>query len=106
MRSKVIDQFKYIGGADTAFDRTGFDTGIFIAIGGTASTAIKVQTCSTSTGSFTDYATLVAGADADTDTDVGIAVDLSGAEKYVKVTGATTASCVLGDASKDPTPAS
>ena len=106
MRSKVIDQFKYVGGAGSAFDRTGFDTGIFIAIGGTASTAIKVVTCDTSTGVFTDYVTLVAGADAGDDTDVGIAVDLSGAEKYVKVTGATTASCVLGDASKDPTPAS
>ena len=106
MRSKIIDQFKYVGGAGSAFDRTGFDTGIFIAIGGTSSTAIKVVTSATSDGVFTDVATIVAGADAGADTNVGVAVDLSGAKKYVKVTGATTASCVLGDASKDPTPAS
>ena len=102
MRSKVIDQFKYVGSAGTAFDRTGFDTGIFIAIGGTSSTAIKVQHCDTSNGTFTDYATLVASADAGTTTDVGIALDISGAKKYIKMTGATKASVILGDASFDP----
>lgn len=102
MRSKIIDQFKYQKAAGTAFDRTGYNTGIFVCVGGTASTAIKVQTCSTSGGTFTDLATLVAAADAATTTDVGIAVDLSGAEKYVKVTGATTASCILGDGIVDP----
>ena len=102
IRSKILSQVKYQKTAGTAFDRTGFDTGIFIAIGGTSSTAIKVQTCDTADGDFIDYVTLVAGADAGASTDVGVAVDLTGAKKYVKVTGATTASCVLGDAVKDP----
>lgn len=102
MRSKILDQYKYQKTAGTAFDRTGFNTGIFIAIGGTASTAIKVQTCATSDGTFTDLATIVASTDAGVTTDVGVAVDLSGAKKYVKVTGATTASCVLGDGRINP----
>ena len=45
MRSKILNQFKYQKTAGTAFDRTGFNTGIFIAIGGSSSTAIKVVTC-------------------------------------------------------------
>lgn len=32
MRSKVLDQFKYVGSAGTAFDRTGFNSAIFVAI--------------------------------------------------------------------------
>lgn len=102
MRSKIINQYKYQKTAGTAFDRTGYNTGIFIAIGGTSSTAIKVQTCDTSDGVFEDFATLVAAADAGVSTDVGIALDISGAKKYVKITGATTASVVLGDGIKDP----
>lgn len=102
MRGKILDQYKYVKTAGTAFDRTGFDTGIIIAIGGTSSTAIKVQTCATSSGTFVDYATIVAAADAGSSTNVGVAIDLSGAEKYIKVTGATTASVVLGDGRINP----
>ncbi len=102
MRSKILNQYKYQKTAGTAFDRTGFNTAIFIAIGGTSSTAIKVQTCDTSDGVFEDFATLVAGADAGSSTDVGIALDISGAKKYLKMTGATKASVVLGDGIKDP----
>lgn len=106
MRSKVLDQFKYVGSAGTAFDRTGFNSAIFVVIGGTSSTAIKVQHCDTSSGVFTDFETLVAAADAGTTTDVGIALDISGAKKFIKMTGATKASAILGDAIIDPTPAS
>lgn len=106
MRSKVLDQFKYVGSAGTAFDRTGFNSAIFVAIGGTSSTAIKVQHCDTSGGTFTDFATIVAAADAGSSTDVGVALDISGAKKYIKMTGATKASVILGDAIVDPTPAS
>lgn len=102
MRSKILDQFKYQKTAGTAFDRTGYNTGIFVCIGGTSSTAIKVVTCDTADGDFTDVATLVASTSAETSTDVGVAVDLSGAKKYVKVTGATKTSCILGDGIKDP----
>lgn len=97
IRSKIIDQIKYQSSAGTAFDRTGYDSGVFVAIGGTESTAIKVQTCDTADGTFEDYTVLVSADDAESTTDVGIAVDLTGAKKYVKVTGATTASCILGD---------
>lgn len=102
MRSKVLDQFKYVGSAGTAFDRTGFNSAIFIAIGGTSSTAIKVQHCDTNNGTFTDFATLVSADDAGTTTDVGIALDISGAKKFIKMTGATKASVILGDAIIDP----
>lgn len=102
MRSKILDQFKYQGSAGTAFDRTGFDSGLFIAIGGTSNTAIKVQHCDTNNGTFADFATLVSADDAGSGTDVGIALDISGAKKFLKMTGATKASCVLSDAKKEP----
>lgn len=102
MRSKIIDQFKYQKNAGTAFDRTGINTVIAIAIGGTSSTAIKLVTCDTSDGVFEDVKTLVAAADAGSSTDVGVAVDISGCKKYIKITGATKASFVLADAIKDP----
>lgn len=101
IRSKIIDQIKYQKTAGTAFDRTGFNTGIFVCIGGTSNTAIKVQTCDTSSGTFVDFVTLVSADDAGSSTDVGIAVDLTGADKFVKVTGATACSCILGDAQVD-----
>ena len=44
----------------------------------------------------------MAAADAGSSTNVGVAIDLSGAEKYIKVTGATTASVVLGDGRINP----
>ena len=102
MRSKILDQIKYQKTAGTAFDRTGFNTAIFIAIGGTSSTAIKVQHCDTSSGTFEDFATLVSADDAGTSTDVGIALDISGAKKFIKMTGATKASVILGDGRIDP----
>ena len=102
MRSKILDQIKYQKNAGTAFDRTGFNTVIAIAIGGSSSTAIKLVTCDTSNGVFEDVVTLVAAADAGSSSDVGVAVDISGCKKYIKITGATKASFVLGDAIKDP----
>jgi len=102
MRSKLLDQFKYQKNAGTAFDRTGFNSCIAIAIGGSSSTAIKLQTCDTSDGVFEDVATLVASTEAGSDSDVGVGIDISGCKKYLKITGATKASVVLGDAIKDP----
>lgn len=102
MKSKLLDQFKYVKNAGTAFDRTGFDSCIAIAIGGSSSTAIKLQTCDTSGGVFEDVATLVASTEAGSDSDVGVGIDISGCKKYLKITGATKASVVLGDANKDP----
>lgn len=102
MRSKILDQYKYAQDLTSATDRTGFGSAIFIAIGGTNATAIKVQHCDTSNGSYTDFATLVAAADAGASTNVGVGLDISGAKKYIKVTGATTAVAVLQDANIDP----
>ena len=59
MRSKIINQIKYQKNAGTAFDRTGYNTVIAIAIGGSSSTAIKLVTCDTSDGEFEDVATAV-----------------------------------------------
>ena len=42
MRSKLLDQFKYSADLTSATDRTGFDSAVFIAIGGTATTAVAV----------------------------------------------------------------
>lgn len=102
MRSKLLDQFKYVNTAGTAFDRTGFNSCIAIAIGGTSLTAIKLQTCDTADGAFEDVVTLVESTEAGSSSDVGIGVDISGCKKYLKITGATKASVVLGDAIIDP----
>lgn len=101
MRSKFLEQVKYADDLTSATARTG-DSGLFIVIGGTESTAIKLQHCDTSNGSYTDFATLVAAADADSSTNEGVQLDISGAKKYLKITGATTAVAVFGDLPFDP----
>ena len=102
MRSKLLDQYNYADDLTAATDRTGYDTAVVIAIGGTTSTAIKLQHCDTSNGSYTDFAEIVAAADAGETTNVAKGVDISGAKKYLKVTGATTALAVLSDGRVDP----
>lgn len=101
MRSKFLNQIKYGADLTTATEKKG-DSGAFIVIGGTAATAIKLQHCDTSDGTYEDFATLVAGADAGSDTNECVELDVSGAKKYLKVTGATTAVVVFGDLRFDP----
>lgn len=101
MRSKFLEQVKYADDLTSATARTG-DSGLFIVIGGTTSTAIKLQHCDTAAGSYTDFATLVAAADAGSSTNEGVQLDISGAKKYLKITGATTAVAVFGDMPFDP----
>lgn len=100
MRSQVIDMIGYAGDISTAKDRIGIDSALIMVKGGTSGTAIKVVTCSTSNGEFVDYVTLeTEGA---SDLVKGYYVDLKGADKYIKVTGAKFADVVFGDCNFDP----
>lgn len=100
MRSQVIDMVGYAGDITTAKDRIGIDSALVMVKGGTSGTAIKVVTCSTSNGDFVDYATLEA--DGSSDLVKGYYVNLKGADKYIKVTGAKFADVVFGDCNFDP----
>ncbi len=100
MRSQVIDMVGYAGDITTAKDRIGIGSALIMVKGGTVGTAIKVVTCATSNGDFVDFVTLEA--DGASDLVKGYYVDLNGAEKYIKVTGAKFADVVFGDCNFDP----
>ena len=100
MRSQVIDMVGYAGDITTAKDRIGIGSALIMVKGGTVGTAIKVVTCATSDGEFVDFATLEA--DGASDLVKGYYVDLTGADKYIKVTGAKFADVVFGDCNFDP----
>ena len=100
MRSQVIDMVGYAGDISTAKDRIGIDSALIMIKGGTSGTAIKVVTCSTSDGDFVDYVTLEA--EGASDLVKGYYVNLKGADKYIKVTGAKFADVVFGDCNFDP----
>ena len=100
MRSQVIDMVGYAGDISTAKDRIGIGSALIMVKGGTVGTAIKVVTCATSDGEFVDFVTLEA--DGASDLVKGYYVDLNGAEKYIKVTGAKFADVVFGDCNFDP----
>ena len=99
MRSQVINMIGYAGDITTAKSRLGIYSALVMVKGGTSGTPIKVVTCSTSDGEFVDYVKLADGA---SDIVKGFYVDLSGADKYIKVTGATYADVVFGDCDFDP----
>ena len=100
MRSQVIDMVGYAGDITTAKDRIGIGSALIMVKGGTVGTAIKVVTCATSNGDFVDFVTLEA--DGTSDLVKGYYVDLTGADKYIKVTGAKFADVVFGDCNFDP----
>ena len=100
MRSQVIDMIGYAGDISTAKDRIGIDSALIMIKGGTVGTAIKVVTCSTSNGDFVDYVTLESSGASDLVK--GYYVNLKGADKYIKVTGAKFADVVFGDCNFDP----
>ena len=99
MRSQVINMIGYAGEITTAKSRLGIYSALVMVKGGANGTPIKVVTCSTSDGEFVDYVKLADGA---SDIVKGFYVDLSGADKYIKVTGATYADVVFGDCDFDP----
>ena len=100
MRSQVINMVGYAGDITTAKDRIGIGSALIMVKGGTVGTAIKVVTSATSDGDFVDFVTLEA--DGSSDLVKGYYVDINGADKYIKVTGAKFADVVFGDCNFDP----
>jgi hypothetical protein len=86
-RSKLLEQSKPIADAKTAFSRDYAGSAIVFANG-----AGKLQTCATSDGTYTDYATLADGVNN---------INLDGANLYLKVITSTSAEAVLGDFPED-----
>lgn len=97
----MLDKVAVAGDITQAIDRRGAWTAAIVIIGGTESTAVKLQSCETSDGEFADFKTLISASEAATDQYKGFVVDLDGAGKYIKVTGAVMATCVLGDCDAD-----
>jgi hypothetical protein len=60
-----------------------------------------LQSCETSDGIFEDFKTLIPSVDASASQYKGFVVDISGAGNFIKVVGATMATCVLGDCDAD-----
>lgn len=100
MRSSFVNMCGYAGDITSAKNRIGINTALVMVKGGTVGTAIKVVTCSTSDGVFADYAVLESSGTADLVK--GYYVDLTGADKFIKVTGAKFADVVFADCNFDP----
>ena len=100
MRSSFVNMCGYAGDITSAQSRIGINTALVMVKGGTVGTAIKVVTCSTSDGVFTDYAVLETSGTADLVK--SYFVDITGADKFIKVTGALLADVVFADCNFDP----
>ena len=97
----MLDKCAVAGDITQALDRRGVWTCAITVIGGTESTAVKLQSCETASGSFTDFKTLIPASEASADQYKGFVVDLHGAKKFIKVVGATMATAVFGDCDHD-----
>ena len=97
----MLDKVAVAGDITQALDRRGVATVAITVIGGTKSTAVKLQSCETADGSFTDFKELISASDATADQYKGFVVDLNGAGKFIKVVGATMATAVFGDCDYD-----
>lgn len=97
----MLDKCAVAGDITQAIDRRGAWTCAIVIAGGTELTAVKLQSCDTADGSFSDFKTLISASEAETDQYKGFVIDLDGAKKFIKVTGATMATCVLGDCDVD-----
>lgn len=97
----MLDKCAVAGDITQAIDRRGAWTVALTVIGGTANTAVKIQSAPSASGVFTDFKTLISADDADADQYKGFVVDLHGADKFIKVTGAVMATAVLGDCDHD-----
>ena len=93
----MLDKCAVAGDITQAIDRRGAWSCAITVIGGTESTAVKLQSCETADGTFEDFKTLIPSAEASASQYKGFVVDISGAGNFIKVTGATMATCVLGD---------
>lgn len=97
----MLDKCAVAGDITQGIDRTGCWTCAITVIGGTSSTAVKLVTCDTVNGSYEDFKELISASAAETDQYKGFVVDLHGAKKYIKVTGAVMATAVFGDCDHD-----
>ena len=97
----MLDKSAVAGDITQALDRRGVATVAITVIGGTESTAVKLQSCETADGSFTDFKELIPASGATADQYKGFVVDLYGAGKFIKVVGATMATAVFGDCDYD-----
>lgn len=97
----MLDKCAVAGDITQGIDRRGVWTAAITVIGGSSETAVKLVSCDTEDGEYTDFKTLISAADAETDQYKGFVVDLHGAKKYIKVTGAVMATAVFGDCDHD-----
>ncbi|MBO7735069.1 MAG: hypothetical protein J6S67_21075 [Methanobrevibacter sp.] len=97
----MFDKCAVAGDITQAIDRRGCWSVAICIIGGSSNTAVKLQSCETADGSFTDYKELIPTSEASADQYKGFVVDLYGAGKFIKITGATMATAVLGDCDHD-----
>lgn len=97
----MLDKCAVAGDITQGIDRRGVWTAAITVIGGTSNTAVKLVSCDTVDGEYTDFKTLISAADAETDQYKGFVVDLHGAKTYIKVTGAIMATAVFGDCDHD-----
>ena len=97
----MFDKCAVAGDITQAIDRRGCWSVAICIIGGSSNTAVKLQSCETAYGSFTDYKELIPASASSADQYKGFVVDLYGAKKFIKVTGATMATAVLGDCDAD-----
>lgn len=94
----MLDKIGIIGDVKTAFNRLGIDTLAVVCVGGSSGTAVKVVTCDTVSGDYTDFLTLKADA---LNINEGFCFSLIGAKKFVKVTGCNNAIGIVGDCDYD-----
>ena len=97
----MFEKCAVAGDITKAIDRRGCWSVAITVIGGTESTAVKLQSCETADGVFTDYKELIPASEASADQYKGFVLDLYGAGKFIKVVGATMATAVLGDCEAD-----
>ena len=97
----MLDKCAVAGDITQAIDRRGAWSCAVTVIGGTENTAVKLQSADSADGEFTDFKTLISADEAEADQYKGFVLDLSGAGNFIKVTGATMATCVLGDCDHD-----
>ena len=98
MSKTMLDKIGIIGDVKTAFNRIGIDTLAVVCVGGSSGTAVKVVTCDTVGGDYTDFLTLKADAE---NINEGFCFSLIGAKKFVKITGCDNAIGIVGDCDYD-----
>lgn len=98
MRSNFINICGYAGDISVGKSRKDCYSAYFLIKGGEG--AVKVQTCDTINGEYSDYKVLIENADAETIK--GVFCMLDGAKEYIKVTGADIAEVIFGDCDFDP----